>query len=117
VGDYDDSEGANKESKVAPLEKFSEKKGGEVYRWLAQLRLVFRSKPRAYQLDEDKIAYALSYMAGAAQNWAIPILQELNEGHHHDLLVNNDAFQEAMISVYGKIDWRSSVEDCFRRIW
>ena len=28
---------ANKESKVAPPEKFSGKKGGEVYRWFAQL--------------------------------------------------------------------------------
>ena len=32
---------ANKESKVAPPEKFSGKKGGEVYRWFVQLRLVF----------------------------------------------------------------------------
>ena len=39
---------ASKESKVAPPEKFSGKKGGEVYRWFAQLRLVFRGKPQSY---------------------------------------------------------------------
>ena len=60
---------ANKESKVAPPKKFSGKKRGEVYRWFAQLRLVFRGKPQSYQLDEDKIAFALSYMTGGAQNW------------------------------------------------
>ena len=59
---------ANKESKVAPPEKFLGKKGGEVYRWFAQLRLVFRGKPQSYRLDEDKVAFALSYMIGAAQN-------------------------------------------------
>ena len=65
---------ANKESKVAPPKKFSGKKGGEVYRWFVQLRLVFCGKPQSYRLDDDKVAFALSYMTGAAQNWAEPIL-------------------------------------------
>lgn len=68
----------DKNSKVAAPGKFSGKRGGEVYKWFAQLRLVFRGKPRAYCSEEDKVAYALSYMAGAAQNWAMPILQSLD---------------------------------------
>ena len=107
---------ANKESKVAPPEKFSRKKGGEVYRWFAQLRLVFRGKPQSYRLDEDKVAFALSYMTGAAQNWAMPILQALDEGRHHELLTNYDAFRDAVIAVYGELDRRSTVEDCLGRI-
>jgi len=68
------SEGRNsedfegRESKVATPDKFAGKKGGEVYKWFAQLRLVFHGKPRAYQCDEDKVAYTLSYMSGAVQN-------------------------------------------------
>ena len=64
-----------KELKVAAPKKISRKKSGEVYKWFAQLRLVFRGKPRTYHSDEEKIAYALSYMTGVAQNWAMPILQ------------------------------------------
>lgn len=46
--------------KVAKPDKFTGKKGGEVYKWFAQLRLVFRSNPGTYNSDEDKVAYALS---------------------------------------------------------
>ena len=63
-----------KKSKVAAPEKFSGKKGGEVYKWFVQLRLVFQGKPQTYHSNEDKIAYAHSYMTRAAQNWAMPIL-------------------------------------------
>jgi hypothetical protein len=63
-----------KELKVAKPDKFTGKKGREVYKWFAQLRLVFRGNPGAYNSDKDKVAYALSYLMGAAQNWAMPIL-------------------------------------------
>lgn len=106
----------HRESKVATPEKFSGKKGGEVYKWFAQLRLVFRGKPRSYAADEDKIAYALSYMTGAAQNWAMPILQALDDGRPHKLLSNYDEFREAVIAVYGDIDRRSNAEDRLGRI-
>ena len=43
-----------KELKVAKLDKFIGKKGGEVYKWFAQLRLVFRGNPGTYNSDEDK---------------------------------------------------------------
>ena len=83
------------ESKVAEPERFSEKKGNEVYRWFVQLRLVFRGKPRTY--SSDKVAYALSYMSGAALNWAMLLLQALDEGHGHDLLENYNALRESVI--------------------
>ena len=63
-----------KESKIAQPEKFFRKKRNEVYCWFAQLRLVFRGKPQTYKSDADKVAYALSYTTGAAQNWAMPLL-------------------------------------------
>jgi len=62
------------------------------------------------------IAYALSYMTGAAQNWAMPILQALDEGCHHDLLINYDVFRESVIAVYGDLDRRSNAEDWLERI-
>lgn len=111
VGGYNMIEGGVKESKVASPDRFYGKKGNEVYRWFAQLRLVFRGKPRSYQSETDKITYALSYMTGAAQNWAMPILQALDEGRKHDLLEDYSAFREAVISVYGDIDRRGNAED------
>lgn len=106
----------HRESKVATPEKFSGKKGGEVYKWFVQLRLVFRSKPHSYAADEDKIAYALSYMTGTAQNWAMPLLQALDDGRPHKLLNNYHEFREAVIAVYGDIDRRSNAEDRLGRI-
>jgi hypothetical protein len=105
-----------RESKVAEPERFSGKKGNEVYRWFAQLRLVFRGKPRTYNSDADKVAYALSYMSGAAQNWAMPLLQALDEGREHNLLENYDAFRESVIGVYGDLDRRGNAEDRLGRL-
>ena len=65
---YDGTNFEEKDSKVAAPEKFSGKRIDEIYKWFVQLRLVFRSKPHAYQLDEDKVAYALCYISGMAQN-------------------------------------------------
>lgn len=47
---------------------------------------------------------AHSYMTGAAQNWAMPILQALDERHHHELLLSYDGFKEAVIGVFGDIN-------------
>lgn len=105
-----------RELKVAEPEKFSGKRNGEVYRWFAQLRLVFRGKPHTYQHDEDKVAYALSYLTGAAQSWAMPLLQALYEGRGHVLLANYDAFRESVIAIYGDIDRRGNAEDHLAKI-
>ena len=55
-------------------------------------------------------------MSGAAQNWAMPILQALDEGRVHELLRNYDAFREAIIAVFGDIDRRGNVEDRLGKI-
>lgn len=115
-GRSDEVGNRERESKVAEPEKFSGKRSGEVYRWFAQLRLVFRGKPRTYKSDEDKVAYALSYMSGAAQSWAMPLLQALDEGRSHELLINYNAFRESVIAVYGDIDRRGNAEDCLLKI-
>lgn len=83
--------------------------GRLVYKWFAQLCLVFCCKPRTYHCDEDKVAFALFYMTGVAQNWAMLILQALDEGHHHDLLVDYNCFWEAVSAVYGDKDHRIKV--------
>ena len=67
-------------------------------------------------MDEDKVAFALSYMTGVAQNWAMPILQALDEGCHHELLTNYDAFIDAVIAIYGELDRKSTAEDRLGRI-
>lgn len=66
--------------------------------------------------DEDKIAYALSYMSSAVQNWAMLILQAFDEGRPYELLVNYDAFWEAIIAIYGDIDHKSMAEDLLGRV-
>ena len=53
---------------------------------------------------------------GAAQNWAMPVLQALDEGRHHDLLISYDAFQEAVIGVFGDIDRRDNAKDRLGRL-
>ena len=55
-------------------------------------------------------------MTGATQNWAMPILQALDEGRHHELLTNYDAFRDAVIDVYGELDRKSTAEDRLGRI-
>ena len=92
-----------------------EKKGREVYKWFAQLYLVFRSKSQTYHFDEDIIAYALSYMIGNAQNWTM-LLQALDEGWLHDLLVNYKSFRETLNAIYGDMDHRGSLEDRLGKI-
>lgn len=77
---------------------------------------MFRSNPRAYRCKEDKITFALSYMIGAAQNWAMPILQSLDKGWSHELLDDYDIFREAVIAVYDDIDRRSNAEDRLGKI-
>ena len=116
MGRHDRSEDGVQESKVAEPERFSGKKGNEVYRWFAQLRQVFRGKPRMYRSDADKVAYALSYMAGSTQNWAMPILQALDEERKHNLLEDYGAFREAVIGVYGDLDRRGNAEDRLARL-
>ena len=73
--------------------------------------MVFQGNPQAYRIDEDKIAYALSYLTDAAQNWAMLVMQAVDEGRYHDLLMSYDSFQEAMIAVYEALDRKNSVED------
>jgi len=114
--DFEGSDMGNRESKVASLDKFSTKKGREIYHWFTQLWLVFHSKPQTYRSDEEKVAYALSYMTGATQSWAMPILQALDEGCHHELLINYDTFWEAVIVVYREVNRRSNAEDRLGRI-
>ena len=54
-------------------------------------------------------------MSGAAQNWAMPILQALDEGRVHELLRNYDAFREVVIVVFEDIDRRGNAEDWLRK--
>lgn len=56
-------------------------------------------------------------MSSAAQNWAMPILQALDEGRPHDLLVGHyNVFCEAVIAVYGDIDCKGTAADWLERI-
>lgn len=64
-----------------------------------------------YQPDADKVAFALSYMTGSAQNWAMPLLQALDEGKKHNLLEDYSAFRGSVISVYGDLDRTHNAED------
>ena len=82
-----------------------------VYRWFVQLWLVIFGKPRLYHSNVDKLAFALLYLARAAQNWAMLLLQALDERREHKLLQNYDAFWEVVIGVYGDLDRQYNVED------
>ena len=55
-------------------------------------------------------------MSEAAQNWAMPLLQALDEMRMHNLLKNYDAFRESVIGVYGDLDRRGNAEDRLGRL-
>ena len=55
-------------------------------------------------------------MTGAAQNWAMPLLQALDEEREHELLVDYNAFRDLVIAVYGDLDRRGNVEDRIGRL-
>lgn len=50
-------------------------------------------------------------MSGSAENWAMPILQALDEGRKHELLKDYSAFREAVIGIYGDLDRTYNAED------
>ena len=51
---YQGEDHCGKELKVAKPDMFTGKKGGEAYKWFAQLRLVFRGNPGAIVLTRIK---------------------------------------------------------------
>ena len=46
----------------------------------------------------------------------MPILQALDEGRHHDLLISYNAFREAVIGVFEDIGQRGNAEDQLGRL-
>ena len=66
MGSHGVLEDAIKESKVEQPEMFLGKRSNKVYRWFAQLWLVFCGKSQSYHSNADKVAFSLLYMAGVA---------------------------------------------------
>ena len=55
-------------------------------------------------------------MTGATQNWAMPLLQTLDEECESKLLVDYNAFRDSVIVVYGDLDRRGNAEDRIGRL-
>lgn len=46
----------------------------------------------------------------------MPLLQAVDEGHEHELLVDYDTFQETVTRVYGDFERRGNAKDHLRRL-
>ena len=55
-------------------------------------------------------------MTEAAQNWAMLLLQALDEEREHELLVEYNAFWDSVIAVYSDLDRRSNAQDRIGRL-
>ena len=55
-------------------------------------------------------------MTRAAQIWAMPLLQALDEEREYELLVDYNAFRDSVIIMYGDLDRRGNAEDRIGRL-
>ena len=81
-----------KESEVAKPNNSPERKEMRCIVGLLNSNSFFEVSHELTNLMQDKVAYALSYMTRVAQNWAMPLLQALDEEREHELLVDYNAF-------------------------
>lgn len=71
--------------------------------FLAQCRLVFRTRPDEYRDDSLKIMYAVSWLSGTAQRWYEPNIA-LDEEDLPDYALTWRAFEEALKATFGEPD-------------
>ena len=55
-------------------------------------------------------------MTRATQNWAMFLLQALDDEREYELLIDYNAFQDLVIAVYGDLDRRGNAEDRIGRL-
>ena len=95
-------ESSSSSSKVRKPDPFDGSDSRKLRTFLLQLNLVFRSSPRTYALDRDKVTYALSYLKGTALEWFEPgLLDYLDEP---DWVSDFSEFEDELKTNFGAYD-------------
>ena len=99
-----------KEPKIADPEYFTgnRKRSKE---FLLQLNNIFAAQPQQYPNDCTKLAYAVSFLCGAAFTWIAPYLEA-----NHSMLSSVKEFQELFCLAFGDVDRVQEVEQDILKI-
>jgi Ty3 transposon capsid-like protein len=94
------------EPKVNKPTEFSGKLS-EYSTFISQCLLTFTMCPMAYQKDEQKVLFVISYLGGTPRRWANRILQ----GDDHPFLKDFNAFKEALDAMYSDRNLKQKARD------
>ena len=101
-------ESSSSSSKVCKPDPFDGSDSRKLRTFLLQLNLVFRSSPRTYASDRDKVTYALSYLKGTALEWFEPgLLDHLDEP---DWVSDFSEFEDELKMNFGVYDLVGNAE-------
>jgi len=87
--------------KVCILDVFDGTDPHQLYHFLFQCRLYFRSGPTLFKSDVDKVNFAMTYVSGVVQDWLQVALEQENQGIHHAWLYSWTSFVKEMHTCFG----------------
>jgi len=73
----------------------------QLYYFLFQCRLYFRSGPTLFKSDVDKVNFAMTYVSGVVQDWLQVALEQEDQGVHHVWLYSWPSFVKEMHTCFG----------------
>jgi len=73
----------------------------QLYYFLFQCRLYFRSGPTLFKSDFEKINFAMTYVSGVVQDWLQVALEQEDQGVHHEWLYSWSSFVKEMHTYFG----------------
>ena len=73
----------------------------QLHYFLFQCCFYFCSGPTAFNLDFDKINFAMTYVSGVIQDWLQVALEQENQGIHHMWLYSWPSFVKEMYTYFG----------------
>jgi len=73
----------------------------QLYYFLFQCRLYFRSGPTLFKSDVDKVNFAMTYVSGVVQDWLQVALEQEDQGVHHAWLYSWPSFVKEMHTCFG----------------
>jgi len=88
-------------AKVRVPDVFDRMDSYQLHYFLFQCRLYFCSGPTAFNLDFDKINFAMTYVSGVVQDWLQVALEQENQGIHHTWLYSWPSFVKEMHTYFG----------------
>jgi len=73
----------------------------QLYHFLFQCCLYFRSGPTLFKSDVDKVNFTMTYVSGVVQDWLQVALEQEDQGVHHEWLYSWPSFVKEMHTCFG----------------